>query len=302
MALTKEKLAEVMTTASAKFADAMNARTSKAFEAIVTDDSSSSAGYSPFLLGGIGAGRKWVGNRVYTKLRTYGVRFDFDKFEKTVEVESDELADNPAISGAKIGARLFESFELTDEKEALGVLKNNVAGFDLDPLFGVHEYVAEDGVTVTGSYNNDIEADVGSESATWYLGSKYSVVRVKRVGEEPRVILKGGSPDTSEYTFDTDNLAWGWRTRMLYRPGMPYYTVRSNKALTEETLQEALDLMATFINDANEGVSNAPTHIIVKRGTAAAVAAKKILNRALINGGEDNIYQGMLQILEVDHI
>lgn len=309
MAMTKEKLAELITTATGRFVDDMKARVSPV-DAIVTDDTCSNGGYSPYFLGGIGAGRKWIGSRVYTKLRSFGVKFTAEKFEKTVEIPSDELTDNPAVDGAKIGARLAESAALTEVKQTLAVLKDNAVGFDLDPLFGTHEYVdqnadgsvklGDDGQPVVlGSYTNDIE---GSGPA-WFLASKKSIVRVTQVGEDYNVVMKGGSAETSEYTFDTDNLAWGWKARKIFRGGMPYYTIRSKQPLTAESYQAAKDQMATFTNDAGELVDNTPTHIVVKRGTAAAAAARKLFTQAFLANGESNIYatEG-ITVLEVDHI
>lgn len=309
MALTKEKLAELITTATGRFVDDMKARVSPV-DAIVTDDTCSNGGYSPYFLGGIGAGRKWIGNRVYTKLRSFGVKFTAEKFEKTVEIPSDELTDNPAVDGAKIGARLAESAALTEAKQTLSVFKDNAVGFDLDPLFGTHEYVDQnadgsvklDGVgspVVLGSYTNDIDG----AGPAWFLASKKSIVRVTQVGEDYNVVMKGGSAETSEYTFDTDNLAWGWKARKIFRGGMPYYSVRSKAALTAENYQAAKDLMATFTNDAGELVDNAPTHIVVKRGTAAAAAARKLFTQQFLANGESNIYatEG-ITVLEVDHI
>lgn len=309
MAMTKDKLNELITTSSAKFIDIMKARTSPV-SAIVTDDTCSNGGYSPYFLGGIGAGRRWVGNRVYTRLKSYGVKFTCEKFEKTVEISSDEFTDNPAVDGARIGAKLAESATLTEEIETLGVFKNNVVGFDLDPLFGVHEYVDqnadgsvkldEDGEPVViGSYTNDI----AGAGAAWYLASKNSILRITQTGEDYVVTMKGGTPETSEYTFDTDNLAWGWKARKIFRGGMPFYSLRSKAVLTAESYQTAKDLMATFTNDAGELVDNRPTHIVVKRGTPAAIAARKLFTQQFLANGESNIYatEG-ITILEVDRI
>lgn len=312
--MTKEKLLELITTASGRFIDDMKARTSPV-TAIVTDDTCSNGGYSPYMLGGIGAGRRWIGNRVYTRLKSYGVKFTCDKFEKTVEIDSDEFTDNPAVDGAKIGARLAESAALTEEKETLAVLKDNVVGFDMDPLFGVHEYVDQnaDGTVkvhpvghadagqpvVLGSYDNDM----GGNGAAWYLCSKKSLLRVTQAGEDYKAVMKGGSPESSEYTFDTDKLAWGWKARKIFRGGLAYYSLRSQQPLTAENYQAAKDRGATFTNDAGELVDNKFTHIVVKRGSAPAAAARKLFTQQFLANGESNIYatEG-ITVLEVDHI
>lgn len=309
MAMTKEKLVELMTTASARFVDSMKARTS-VIDAIVTDDTCTNGGYSPFLLGGIGAGRKWIGGRVYTKLRTMGVRFKCEKFEKTVEVPSDELTDNPAVDGAKIGARLAESAMLTEAKETLRVLKDNVDGFDLDPLFGLHEYVeqnadgsvkrdADGNPVVVGSYNNDISGD----GPAWYGCSKNSIIRVTQVDEDYKVSVKGGGAETSEHTFDTDAIVWGWKARKIFRPGLPYYSVRSREPLNADSWEKMKNLAATFTNDAGEFVDNRITHIVVKRGSAAHAAAKKLFTQQFLANGESNIYANEnITILDVDYL
>lgn len=311
--LTKEQLQELMTTATARFVDDLAARTSPV-DAIVTDDSCGNGGYSPFFLGDLGAGRKWIGNRVYTRLKSYGVKFTCEKFEKTVEVPSDELTDNPAISGQKVGSRLASSAIKTETNETLAVFKDNAVGFDLDPLFGDHEYVdqneddsvkvypaghAQEGQPVVlFTYNNDI----AGTGAAWYLASKPSIIRVTQEGANYSIVMKGGSPESSEHTFDTDNLVWGWKARKIFRGGMPYYSLRSKQALTADSFQEALDRMATFMNDAGDLVDNKPTHLVVKRGTAPAAAARKLFGQQILANGESNIYFNAITVLEVDAI
>lgn len=309
MALTKTELEKLMTTADGKFSEDMKARIDNV-DAIVTDATCSKGGYSPFLLGGIGSGRKWIGNRVYTRLKSYGVSFKCEPFEKTVEIDSYEFTDNPAVDGAAIGEKLAESAMLTELKFTLAILKDNAIGFDLDPLFGVHEYVEQnpDGSVkldgdgnpvVLGTYSNDM----GGASDAWYLCSKKSLLRVTQVDEDYKVVMKGGTAETSEYTFDTNMLAWGWKSRKIFRPGLPFYSVRSRQPLNAENFQAAKDRGATFTNDAGEMVNNRFTHIVVKRGTAAAAAARKLFTQQFLANGESNIYATEnITVLEVDHI
>lgn len=309
MAMTKEQLVELIATAKGRFSEDMKARVDNV-DAIVTDDTCANGVYNPFMLGGIGAGRKWVGPRVYARLKSYGVRFVCEKFEKTVEISSDELTDNPAVDGAKIGAKLAESAKLTELKNTLAVLKDNAFGFDADRLFGEHQYFEQnaDGTValdangdpiVVGSYNNDM----GGNGDVWFGCSKNSIIRVTQVGEDYGVVMKGGSAESSEYTFDTDNLAWGWKARKIFKPGLPFYSIRSRHPVTAESWQAMKDRAATFTNDAGELVDNRITHIVVKRGTAAAAAAKKLFTQAFLAAGESNIYatEGVT-ILEVDHL
>lgn len=314
MAMTKEKLLEVMTTTTARLNDALRARTSKDHEALVTDDTCSDRGYSPSMLGGVGRGRKWVGNRVYTRLRSMGVRFDVEKYEKTIEVELDDLNDDPTITGAKIAAKLMESIELTDEYETYSVLRENKLGFDMDPLFGTHEYVEIDRVTgkakldangnpiVLGSYSNDVApADPADAVDPYFFGSKNSIVRVTRIGEDFKPSVKGGTPEQSEHTFDNDTVVFGWRARKLYMPGLPFYTIRCTKPFSAEVYQELKDLSRTFINDAGEVVSNKFTHLYVKAGSQAAAAARKLFGQQFLANGESNIYYTeKITVVEVD--
>lgn len=312
MALTKEKLLELQTAATARFNEAMKARQPADYTAFVTEDTCGEAGYSPFLLGGIGKGRKWIGNRVYSRLKSYGVRFSLEKFEKTVAIEADEFADNPAVDGAKIADKLVEAYSLTDAYEVYGVLRENKTGFDMDPLFGTHEYVAlgADGKptltngqpTVLGSYTNDVVPAQGQPAvAPYYLLSKNSVLKVTRTGEAPSIVMKGGTADSSEHTFDYDELVWGWRTRVIYRPGLAFYSIRCTKPLTETVYQELKDRMRTFSNDAGIPVNNAPTVLVVRAGSQAAAAARKIFGQQFLANGESNIYATeKIQVIEAD--
>lgn len=296
MSLTKAKLLEVMTTASAKFVDSMQARTDNSYEAIVTRDSFGSAGYTPFLLGGFGSGRLWSGARLFKRLKSYGVKFMGMKFEDTYEIEADELADNPALSGAKIGKGLSSSAARHEQIEITKVLSENKAGFDGEPLFGVHEYLADDGTTVIGTYTNDI----AGSAAPFYLANKQSLLIADRDGENYRMQTMGGGD--SEHTFVTDNIAFGWRARKIFAPCLAFNTIRSANPVTEENVLTAYQTQIGFRSDSGQPLDNAPTHIVVKRGTAQEAAAERLLTLRTLAAGGDNPMYNKLKILALDDL
>lgn len=294
MPLSNEAIEQIKTTGSAKFVDTLAARVGRAFEQIITRDTFGSAGYVPFMLGGVGTGQEWTGSRLMKKLRSYGVRFNGKKYENSVKVDVVDLADDPAMGAARVAARMAESAARFDEKAVYSVLKNNAAGFDGEPLFGTHTYEDEAGATVA-TYSNAID---GTASAFYLVNSK-SVIVATREGEDFTFQAIGGAAD-SQLTFEEDAVAMGWRTRKIYAPGFWANAVRSKAALTAENLQEAVALMHSFRGDDGEPLDNAPTHLVVPRSLEAA--ATKLLKAMLVNGGDTNTDYNRLTLIVSDDL
>ncbi len=284
MPLSNEALQAIKATGSAKFADTLAARVGKAYEQLVTRDTFGSAGYVPFMLGGIAAGQEWVASRLMQALASFGVRFNGKKYENSVKVQVTDLADDPAMAAARVAARMADTAARYDEKAVYGVLKSNSAGFDGEPLFGTH-----------GTYSNDIEGT----GAAWYIGNSQSIIVATREGEDFTFQAIGGTAD-SELTFAEDAVAMGWRARKIYAPGFYAHTVRSKAALTAENLQEAISRAHSFRNEAGEPIDNAPTHLVVPRALEAA--ATKLLKAMLVNGGDTNTDYNRLTLIVSDDL
>jgi phage major head subunit gpT-like protein len=292
--LTKEAVIELQTTGSATFVERLKSIADRSFEAITTRDNFGSTGYTPFLLGGMSAGREWVGSRVLNAIRTYGVKFTGKKYENTVEVEVEEVADNPAASAARIARAMADTAGLHEAKQAWAVLSGNAVGFDSEPLFGEHTYTEADGTTVIATYNNSIDGT----GDTWYLCNARTLIVATRTGEDYNFQVIGG--DNSEYQFLNDKVAMGWRARKIFAPGLWIDAVRSSKALTADNLQEAITLAHSFRNEKGEKLDNRPTHLVVPRSLEAA--ADKLIKAAFINGGDSNTNLNKLQVIVCDYL
>lgn len=292
MALTRETLDELAATYSSKFEDTMTARIDGAHKAIRVEDDFGSTGYAPFITGGVGVGREWIGARVFKKVQSYGVRFIGKLYENTVKVPVVDLEDDPALSAAKIATAQTRSAARHDEIHTFGVLKNNQVGFDNVPLFGEHSYLADDGTTVIATYNNDI---AGTSSA-WYLCNDRSIVVATRRGED----YTGQALVGTDLQFNEDAVAMGWRARKIFAPGFWADSVRSKKALTPENLDEAIQLAHSFKSDDGQPIDNAPKFLVVPRSLESA--ARKLIKAELVNGGETNIYFNRLQVIVSDDL
>jgi len=295
MPLSTEQLNEIKATGSAKFVDTFKARTSRAFEAIITRDRFGSTGYVPFLLLGLGTGSKWVGNRAMKALRSMGVRFNGELHEDSYKVQNTDLADDPAIQASRIAGGLATSADVYDEKEVFAVLKENAVGFDGQPMFGTHEISNEAGTTVLATFDNDIEG----AAPAFFTVNKNAIIVATRDGEDYQFSAIGGTAD-SHLGFTEDATAMGWRMRGLFKPGFWAHAVRSKQPLNEESLEECIMRHASFKNDAGLPMNCAPTHLVVP--TALGPAAKKILERDYIDGGDSNIYKNRLQLIVSDYL
>jgi phage major head subunit gpT-like protein len=173
MALSREEIEKMDATYTSKFETVLSTQTNRSIMKIVLPDTFGAGGYVPYLMGAISSGREWVGSRLFKSLKTYGVRFTGKKYENTIEVQVDDINDDPALGASKIAAAVAGTIPLHTEKQVISVLASNAQGFDGAALFGDHTYSTEVGAPV---YNNDITAAAGQEGPTWYVCNDKSVV------------------------------------------------------------------------------------------------------------------------------
>ena len=288
MPLSREEIEKMDATYTSKFETVLSTQTNSSVMKIVLPDTFGAGGYVPYLMGAISAGREWVGSRLFKSLKTYGVRFTGKKYENTVEVQVDDINDDPALGASKIADAVAKTIPLHTEKQVIAVLASNAQGFDGAALFGDHTYSTEVGAPV---YNNDITAAAGSEGPTWYVCNEKSVVVATRTGEDYTPQMLAGT----DKEFTDDAVVFGWRARKIFAPGLWFDSVRSNKALTAENLEEALTRAAGFKNDIGEPVNNDMKFLVVPSSLESA--ANKVLKAMLVDGGNTNTMYNRLEII-----
>lgn len=292
MPLSQAQVDEVRVTGTSSFETQLSQAVDETYKLFTLQESFGSEGYVPVMLSGIGAGQEWVNARVMHAISEYGVKFTGKVYENSVKMKNTQVADAIAATAAKVGAELAKDARQDSALRAIGVLKNNAAGFDQDPLFGTHTYSAEPGATV---FSNDIDGT----NEPWFLLNDYSLVEAVRTGEGPTFAVIGGTQD-SHLGFMEDAVAMGWRYRKIFAPGFWANSVRSKAALTSANLRAAMNLQVKFKNDAGKRLGVKAKYLVV--GTSNAAAAEALIKAALVDGGNSNLDLGRLQLIVLDDL
>jgi phage major head subunit gpT-like protein len=280
----------IKSTASAKFEATLQAAAEQTYRLFTTQDSySTTEGYVPTIMGGIGPAQEWVTERVLHSIADFGVRFTGKVYANGVTIKKEQLRTSPVKTAAKMGAAMANDAVGFPHRKAIEMLISNAAGFDRDPLFGNHKFSAAVGAAV---YSNDI---AGSNNA-WYLLNEESLIEA--TGEAAILQFYGG--DNTKIDFLDDGLAMGWRSVKIFAPGFWGNSVRSKADLTSANLRAAMNRQALFKNDKGQRIGLKPKFLVV--GHSNAAAAEKLIKAALVDGGNTNLDMGRLQLIVLDDL
>lgn len=299
MALTKEGLNAIAGGSTLAFLAGMKAGFLNELGSIVFHDKATGGVYRAAMLIPPGSrGRLWVGERFIKRLKAAGLAIPIELFEDTYDVPLTDIEDHSAFeNGQVLGKQLFEAAQTTEQEEILDVLrKNKESPFTGSPMFGTHTFLQTDNngnvvkdengaPVVAQTIVNDIVAAEGEGGAYWYVMAERAILAITQ--EEFTAQHLTGDSDRA---FFYDVLTAGLRGRKAYTPGLCYTHVRSNKPLTAESYQEALDLAYGFRNPAGERMLRKYPYLVVEAGTAPALAADYLVNQAQKANGESNIY------------
>jgi phage major head subunit gpT-like protein len=97
-----------------------------------------------------------------------------------------------------------------------------------------------------------------------------------------------------------DKYVYGIRYRGSWGYGLWQQAVGSRAALSAANYEAARLALQTFKRDGGDPLGITPTHLIV--GPANEAAARAILTRELINGGDSNPHYHTAELLIVPHL
>lgn len=281
---------------------------------VIIEDELTNGTWTPVMLAPAGKARVFDGSKIINPITGGGVIVEGTRYEHTVGISKDAVSENSVYQrGTAAGTILAKSAQTHWSRTPVDViLSNPVNALTGHRLFGnqaIYE-LQEDGKTklVNGQpvvlktacnvilKDGDDTTDLdnytpGDES--WGLFAPG--VAVRAAGEKYGTTYLGSD---SEHCFKTGQLVTGYEAKMYIGGGLWYSGVYSDKEFTAESLQEAMDRMASFTDAIGAPLEADPVIIFVKKGSRAAAAAKKLMKTETLNGGETNVYAGLFKVVE----
>jgi phage major head subunit gpT-like protein len=247
--------------------------------------------------------REWVGDRVIKDIAEFSYQIANQKFESTLGVDRVDIEDDNLGQYRVLAREMADEFERFMNRNLAALITGGFTNlcYDGQPFFndGHPVYPNTDGTGDADDFSNVIGtgAETGSPWALLSLsGSLKPFIAQQRTQPEFEEIT-----DTkNDRVFMQDKYVYGIRYRGSFGYGLWQQAVGSKAALTADGYEAARLAMQTLKRDGGDPLGIVPTHLIV--GPTNEAAARAILAKELINGGESNPNYHTAELLVVPHL
>jgi phage major head subunit gpT-like protein len=245
-------------------------------------------------LGDIPGMREWLGDRQINNLKQHGYTIKNKKFESTVGVIRDNLADDQYGIYTPMMEMMGQNAAEHPNKLVFDLLAAGFAEacYDGQYFFDTdHPVLDESGEAQSVS---NVQAGAGSP---WFLLDTRRPLKPLIYQERKAPNFVTLDQDNDQDVFMKDKALYGVDSRGNVGYGFWQMAFGSKAALTAENFEAAYDAMGAFKGDYNKALGVQPSLLVV--GTSNASKGRKIVQAQLIDGGDSNINYNRVGLLEV---
>lgn len=239
--------------------------------------------------------RKWLGEKRVKSISEKAYVLTNDSFEATIGIHKDKIKDdNLGLYGPIAEGWGQESGNLTDRLVFEALRDGHIrACFDGQNFFDTDHPVGDDGAVAA-----NMNADVAVEP--WFLLDCSKPLKPIIYQNREAANFNMVTDPQDSHVFKTGEYLMGGEARGA--AGYTYWQLayRSRKALTAANYALAKAAMQALVNDEGEPLGIKPTHIVV--GVSNVAAARDLVLKANLAGGESNIYFNDVVIVEADRL
>jgi phage major head subunit gpT-like protein len=273
------------------------------WKALATLIPSSTASNTYGWLGAFPQMRKWVGERVIKDIAESSYQIFNEKWEATLGVDRTHIEDDNLGQYRVLARNMADEFERFMNRNMAALVSGGFSAlcYDGQKFFDAAHpvYPNTDGTGDAAEVSNIIGA--GDEAGSpWALaalsGSLKPFIVQQRSGPEFEEITDA----KNDRTFMRDLYLYGIRYRGSFGYGLWQQAVGSRAPLTAANYEAARLAIQTFKRDGGDPLGIVPTHLIV--GPNNEAAARAVLARELINGGESNPNYHTAELVVVPHL
>jgi phage major head subunit gpT-like protein len=302
MIITTAVLAGLRTALHAEFGQRMTELDAKpVWKLLATVIPSSTKSNTYGWLGAFPKMREWVGDRVIKDIAEHAYQIENEKWEATVGVDRTDIEDDNLGQYRVLAREMADEFERFMSRNVAALVSGGFTNlcYDGQPFFDDEHpvYPKTDGTGTAADTSNIIGAGTGSPWALFSLSGSL----------KPLIVQQRTMPEFEEITdpktdiaFMQDKYLYGIRYRGSFGYGLWQQAVGSRAALTAANYEAARLALQTFKRDGGDPLGIVPTHLIV--GPANEAAARAILTKELISGGESNPNYHTAELVVVSHL
>ncbi|EKF9581194.1 Mu-like prophage major head subunit gpT family protein [Vibrio cholerae] len=237
--------------------------------------------------------KEWVGNRQLADIGKHGYQVLNKTFESSVSVKREDVEDDQIGQYSIIAQRFGDQSAMFPDKLAYSLL---AAGFttlcyDGQNFFDTDHPLDTTPATTFSNVVGDPSTDTGSP---WFLLDTSQVLKPVIYQNRRPFVFKNMNPN-EEYTWFNNKLVAGVDGRCNVGFSFPQLAIGSKAALTEANYEAAIQLMGSRKRADGTPLGVRPTTLVV--GYPNRAAAKKLIDRMLIEGGDSNPYYKDVEIV-----
>ncbi|MGO2143924.1 MAG: Mu-like prophage major head subunit gpT family protein [Serratia bockelmannii] len=208
--------------------------------------------------------REWIGDREVHKLSEYEYALKNRKFESTITIPADKIADNQLSLFANITSEMGQQAAQHPDKLLFELLRKGTSakGYDGVPFFGEHQI--SKGANSSGKISNGLLAPTqGDSKSPWYLLDLSRALRPFIWQEREKYNLTSlTDPRQSRDVFMRDEYLYGIRGRGSMGYGFWQMAFMSNLELNAANFATLRSRMVSQRNSAGDLLGINPTVLL----------------------------------------
>ncbi|ELJ8546324.1 Mu-like prophage major head subunit gpT family protein [Vibrio cholerae] len=237
--------------------------------------------------------KEWVGNRQLADIGKHGYQVLNKTFESSVSVKREDVEDDQIGQYSIIAQRFGDQSAMFPDKLAYSLL---VAGFTTLCYDGQNFFDTDHPLDTTPAttFSNVVGDPSTDEGSPWFLLDTSQVLKPVIYQNRRPFVFKNMNPN-EEYTWFNNKLVAGVDGRCNVGFSFPQLAIGSKAPLTEANYEAAIQLMGSRKRADGTPLGVRPTTLVV--GYPNRAAAKKLIDRMLIEGGDSNPYYKDVEIV-----
>ncbi|MBY3693917.1 phage head protein [Vibrio cholerae] len=237
--------------------------------------------------------KEWVGDRQLADIGKHGYQILNKTFESSISVKREDVEDDQIGQYSIIAQRFGDQSAMFPDKLAYPLL---VAGFTTLCYDGQNFFDTDHPLDTTPAttFSNVVGDPSTDEGSPWFLLDTSQVLKPVIYQNRRPFVFKNMNPN-EEYTWFNNKLVAGVDGRCNVGFSFPQLAIGSKAALTEANYEAAIQLMGAMKRADGEPLGVRPTTLVV--GYQNRAAAKKLIDRMLIEGGDSNPYYKDVEIV-----
>lgn len=242
--------------------------------------------------------QEWVGDRQLADVGKHRYAIENKTFESSISISRDEVDDDQIGHYSVISQNYGAQVALFPDTLSYPLL---AAGFDTLCYDGQNYFDTDHPLETTPAttFSNVVGDPTTDTGEPWFLIDDTQVLKPIVYQNRRPFVFKNMNP-SEEYTWFNNKYAAGVDGRCNVGFSFPQLAIGSKAALTDANYEEAKRKLATMKKADGTAIGTRATKLVVSPNNEAA--AKKLIARMLVEGGDSNIYYNDVEIVMSPYI